>query len=147
MQNAPPEHSAILYTCIKLPPVFKTFMLSISEWPLKTGLTVLHLGISLLHLKVSLKSQNMSWKTNKLILEVSDQGRQGFWPGLTQSRLYNHRRWLEAVNFRFRKKRDCTIYLVKTKTLISASVFRICKKPVFWCGSYWNWYTSYEKFI
>ena len=34
------EHSAILWTCIKLPPVFKTFILSIFEWLLKTGLTV-----------------------------------------------------------------------------------------------------------
>ena len=34
------EHSAILLTCIKLPFVFKTFVLSIFEWPLKTGLTV-----------------------------------------------------------------------------------------------------------
>ena len=34
------EHSAILLTCIKLPPVLKTFVLSISEWPLKTGFTV-----------------------------------------------------------------------------------------------------------
>ena len=40
MQNAPREHSAILLTCIKLPPVFKTFILPIFEWLLKTGLTV-----------------------------------------------------------------------------------------------------------
>ena len=34
------EHSAILLTFIKLPFVFKTFVLSIFEWPLKTGFTV-----------------------------------------------------------------------------------------------------------
>ena len=34
------EHSAILSTYIKLPFVFKTSVMSISEWPLKTGLTV-----------------------------------------------------------------------------------------------------------
>ena len=34
------EHSAILSTFIKLPFVFKTFVLSIFEWPLKTGFTV-----------------------------------------------------------------------------------------------------------
>ena len=34
------EHSAILSTFIKLPFVFKIFVLSISEWPLKTGFTV-----------------------------------------------------------------------------------------------------------
>ena len=36
------EHSAILSTCIKLPHGFKTFVLSIFEWPLKTGFTVMH---------------------------------------------------------------------------------------------------------
>ena len=40
MQNAPREHSAILWTFIKLPFVFKTFVLPIFEWPLKTGFTV-----------------------------------------------------------------------------------------------------------
>ena len=34
------EHSAILLTFIKLPFVFKTLVLSIIEWPLKTGFTV-----------------------------------------------------------------------------------------------------------
>ena len=34
------EHSAILLTFIKLPFAFKNFVLSIVEWPLKTGLTV-----------------------------------------------------------------------------------------------------------
>ena len=40
MQTAPIEYSAILSTFIKLPFVFKTFVLSIFEWRLKTGLTV-----------------------------------------------------------------------------------------------------------
>ena len=31
LQNAPREHSAILLTCTKLSPVFKTFVLSIFE--------------------------------------------------------------------------------------------------------------------
>ena len=35
------EHSAILLTFIKLPFVFKTFVLSIFEWSLKTVFTVL----------------------------------------------------------------------------------------------------------
>ena len=35
------EHSAILSTCIKLPYVIKVFVLSIFEWPLKTGFTVI----------------------------------------------------------------------------------------------------------
>ena len=34
------EHSAILSTCIELPHGFKTFILSIFEWPFKTGFTV-----------------------------------------------------------------------------------------------------------
>ena len=40
LQNAPREHSAILLTFIKLPFVFKTFVLSIFEWPLKADFTV-----------------------------------------------------------------------------------------------------------
>ena len=40
MKNAPSEHSAILSTCIKLPSVCNTVVLSICEWPLKTGFTV-----------------------------------------------------------------------------------------------------------
>ena len=34
------EHSAILLTLVKLPFVIKIFVLSIFEWPLKTGFTV-----------------------------------------------------------------------------------------------------------
>ena len=40
MQNALREHSAIPSTFIKLTFVVKTFVLSICEWPLKTGFTV-----------------------------------------------------------------------------------------------------------
>ena len=40
IKNAPREHSAILSTFIKLPFVFKTFVLSIFEWPFYTGFTV-----------------------------------------------------------------------------------------------------------
>ena len=39
------EHSAILSTFIKLPFVIKIFVLSIFEWPLKTGFTVICLYI------------------------------------------------------------------------------------------------------
>ena len=35
------EHSAVLLTCIKVPHGFKTFVLSVFEWPLKTGFNVL----------------------------------------------------------------------------------------------------------
>ena len=35
------EHSANLLTLLKLPLVIKIFVLSIFEWPLKTGFTVL----------------------------------------------------------------------------------------------------------
>ena len=35
------EHSAILLTFIKLPFVIKIFVLSVFEWPLKTGFIVL----------------------------------------------------------------------------------------------------------
>ena len=43
LQNAAREHSAILSTFIKLPFVFKIFVLSMFEWPLKTGFTVYHM--------------------------------------------------------------------------------------------------------
>ena len=36
----PLEHSAILLTCINLPVVIKTIVLSIFEWPFYTGFTV-----------------------------------------------------------------------------------------------------------
>ena len=49
-------------------------------------------------------------------------GLRGFQPGSTQTGLYNHTKWLEAWNFVFRKKRDFTIYVAKTKALISCAV-------------------------
>ena len=42
------EHSAILLTCFKLPFVIKIFVLSIFEWPLKSGFTVCCLTLCLL---------------------------------------------------------------------------------------------------
>ena len=67
-------------------------------------------------------------------------GLRGFRPGPTQTRLGNHRRWLETWNFGFRKQRHCTIQVAKTKALISFGgyreadlrlCFRICENPVF----------------
>ena len=49
----------------------------------------------------------------------------GLWSfklGATQTGLYSHRIRQEALNFGFRKKRNCTICVVKTKTLISFMV-------------------------
>ena len=72
----------------------------------------------------------------------------GFQPGPTQTGLYKHRRWLETGNFGFRKMRNCTICVAKTKALISFAVrgyreadlrlcFRLCRLLVFpWGGSY-----------
>ena len=45
-----------------------------------------------------------------------------FRPGPTQCGLYSHRGWLEALNFGFGKGRNCTIYIVETKALISCAV-------------------------
>ena len=65
---------------------------------------------------------------------------RGFRPGPTQTRLYNHTRWLDARNFVPRKKRDCIIRVAKTKNANQLRgdreadlrlCFRICKKPVF----------------
>ena len=52
---------------------------------------------------------------------------RGFRPGTTQNWLYNYRRWLDALNFVFRKLRDCTIYAAKTK----ASLFSHMQKNGF----------------
>ena len=49
-------------------------------------------------------------------------GLRGFRPGPTKTGLYRHRRWLEARNFVFGKKRDCTIRVAKIKALISFAV-------------------------
>ena len=46
-------------------------------------------------------------------------GLRVFPTGQTKAGLYSHRRWLKAGNFGIRKKRDCTICVVKTKALIS----------------------------
>ena len=51
------EHSAILSTFIKLPFVFKVFVLSIFEWPLKAGFTVCHFSIK----RLLLNSHNIDF--------------------------------------------------------------------------------------
>ena len=43
-------------------------------------------------------------------------------PGPTQTRLFSHRNWLEAANFGFRNKRNCTFRVANTKALISFAV-------------------------
>ena len=48
----------------------------------------------------------------------------GFQTDLTQTELYKLR-WLEDGNFRIRKKRNCTIHVAKTMSLISFSVTRL----------------------
>ena len=65
-----------------------------------------------LDLKTSIESRSFSLVVRK----------PGFRPGPTQTGLYSHRRWLEACHFGFRKYRDCTICVAKTKALISCAV-------------------------
>ena len=55
-------------------------------------------------------------------LVLRKPGLWGFRPGLTQTGLYSHSICLESCNFIFRKKRDCTICVAKTKALISFAV-------------------------
>ena len=45
-----------------------------------------------------------------------------FRPGPTHTGLYHHRNRLEARNFRFKKKSDCTKCVAKIKALISFAV-------------------------
>ena len=60
--------------------------------------------------------------------------------GLIRTGLYNHRRWVEAWNFGFRKKSGCTIYMAKNKG--AGQPLRlslgICRKQVF------SWRCSYD---
>ena len=53
---------------------------------------------------------------------IEKTGLLGFRPGLTQTSLHSHRRWLGAGNFVFRKNWNCTIHVAKTKALISFAV-------------------------
>ena len=46
----------------------------------------------------------------------------GFRPGPTQTGMYSRSSRLETGNFEFKKKRDCTIRVAKTKALISFAV-------------------------
>ena len=62
MQNALREHFAILSTFIKLPFIFKTFVLSIFERPLKTGFTVFGKTAAI---TVILLIQNLAYATSK----------------------------------------------------------------------------------
>ena len=59
------ENSAIISTFIKLPFVFKTFVLSIFKWPLKTGFTVF-------------LAKGAQWLSGK-VLDLRPKGR-GFQP-------------------------------------------------------------------
>ena len=55
-------------------------------------------------------------------LRCEKTGLRGFRPGPTQTRLYYHTRRLDARNFVFRNCRNCTIYVAKTRALISFAV-------------------------
>ena len=52
---------------------------------------------------------------------------RGFRPGPTQIGLYRHKSRLKHWNSRFKKKRNCTIRVAKTKVLICAFVFAEAK--------------------
>ena len=76
--------------------------------------------ITVIPISVSLKNLNgEKYKINEPVREKTNN--LGFRPGPTQTRLYS-RRWLEAGNFGFRKYKNCTICVAKTKALISFAV-------------------------
>ena len=67
----------------------------------------------------------ISWINFMLTWNEPGREKGGLWcfrPGPTQTRLYRHRRLLEAWNFGFRKKRECIIQTSKPKALISFAV-------------------------
>ena len=71
------------------------------------------------------------WDSNIVDWDVNPQNKEpdehvhektnnlGFGPGQTQTGLYSHRSWIEPGNFGFRKRRNYTIRVAKTKALIS----------------------------
>ena len=65
------EHSAILSTFIKLPFVIQIFVLSIFEWPLKTGFTVLLILIGMSFIFVYFY-QYVNSVTSVYVIFVSD---------------------------------------------------------------------------
>ena len=60
------EHSAIFSTFIKLPFVIKIFVLSIFEWPLKTGFTVVKLDQCVYEFSLNLSFQKFNLTSNYL---------------------------------------------------------------------------------
>ena len=60
------EHSPTLLTFIKLPFVIKTFVLSIFEWSLKTGFTILY-GDLVYRFKIIVGKPNLSDLFKKII--------------------------------------------------------------------------------
>ena len=50
----------------------------------------------------------------------------GFQPRPTQTRLYGHRRWLEAGNFGLRKLRNCTILVSMAMISFAVTAKLIC---------------------
>ena len=65
------EHSAILLTFVKLPFVFKTFVLSIFEWPLKIGFSEFKNYQNLIHWPFCLKLSSAAIIGGVLILKRS----------------------------------------------------------------------------
>ena len=61
------EHSAELLTCIRIPYGFQAFVLSIFEWPLKTGFTVLLFCTDLFVLKLNVPVNNLSFMSGHLL--------------------------------------------------------------------------------
>ena len=82
------EHSAILSTFIKLPFAIKTFFLSIFEWPLKTGFTVLRFAENI-HLFISINQRSFAvnpvYIINLVIEMLSSQRRWNACPSVHKS--------------------------------------------------------------
>ena len=74
------------------------------------------------------KSQKMKQDVSYKFAATQENQYCGFQIGLTQTELYKgrrwhcDRRWLEAGNFGFRKQRNYSVQVVKTKALISFAV-------------------------
>ena len=74
--------------------------------------------------KLNLKFHSDFLKVNAIPYEQQCE-KTGLWdfrPGMTQTELCKNRRWSEAGNFGFKKKRTCIICVAKTEALISFAV-------------------------
>ena len=97
-----------------------------------------------IHCELDITGSELTWTSGKWAATWENQ-QCGFWPGLTQTRLYSYWRWLEAGNFVFREveglyypssENKGADQLRSNREADLRLCFRICRLLVFsWRGS------------